>query len=432
MAIAVCVILTCAGCVKRASSRASWSRHLRPRNPNDIRRMTQVAVQPAEALNVLTVGDITPDNDPFPRHAPQKAISPRRAPSPFMCTGGIKNVLKPELVAVAGNAAFDTVTRVENSATLRVPTTSHEFARGKLGFVHGKSYSAPGVAHIIERHADASPNLLRALLVQSAIPPAGVEGLAPKDALRLCGFGVPDLDRTLYCRPQRATLYYEGEIQPDEVKLFEIPVPSAFAKAKGAKAISVKVAYDPPVSVVHRDRPAGVQLTWRVARGDVTDAAVQAAIAQEAEEDVDDDASSGETPGRAVFMTGKLPKRMQQRSTVQKNVFAWTRGDYGDPYRLAVTAPPPLRSHRRGRRSRSSVHAAHLVGVRAGVRGARPAAANATCTRGVAARASRVRASREGVRGRAARHRAHAATTARIRVVRDTPARLTGDAGAGP
>jgi hypothetical protein len=37
-------------------------------------------------------------------------------------------------------------------------------------------------------------------------------------------------------------------------------------------------------------------------------------------------------------MHGALPKRPQQRGTVQKNIFSWMRGAYGDPYRLAVTA----------------------------------------------------------------------------------------------
>jgi hypothetical protein len=189
----------------------------------------------------------------------------------------------------------------------------------------------------------------------------------------LCGFGVPDLDRALYCRPQRATLYYEGEIEPDEVKLFEIPVPSGFAKAKGAKTISITVAYDPPVSVVHRDRPAGVQLTWRLARGDVPEATVQAAIAQQVEAEADDDSSS-EAETRSVFMTGKLPKRLQQRSTVQKNVFKWARGDHGDPYRLAVTAKAVRPAHANERQAfaivvslecaDAAVHAYNLVRAR--------------------------------------------------------------------
>ena len=302
---------------------------------------------PAEALNVLTVGGITSDRDPFPAHSTLKAVSPKRAPSPFMRVGGIKNVVKPELVELAGNAAFDATTRnwIRNNPGLRVPTTSHDFARGRLlGFADGTSCAAPKVAHmaghIIARYADASTNLVRALLVQSAVAPDGVAGFDPKVVLRLCGFGVPNLDRALYCRANRATLYYEGEIEPNEVKLFEIPVPSGFAQAHGQKTLSVTVAYDPPVSVVHRDRPAGIQLTWDLARGDVPEAKVEQAIAAAAESDADPtpEGTAKKKKTKSVFMPGKLPKRPQQRGTVQKNVFTWSRGDYGDPYRLAVTA----------------------------------------------------------------------------------------------
>jgi hypothetical protein len=202
------------------------------------------------------------------------------------------------------------------------------------------------VAHlaalIVDRYPDATPNLSRALLVQSARFPEGVTEWSAKDKLRTCGFGVPDIDRALYCRPQRVTLYYEGEVEVDEVKLFEIPVPQEFATSKGRKTLSISMAYDPPVSVVHRDRPAGINLTWGLARGDVPEADVQAAIASQAERDLETNpAAEGEATSqkaKKVFMPGKLPKRSQQRGTVQKNLFEWTRKAYGDPYRLAITA----------------------------------------------------------------------------------------------
>lgn len=309
---------------------------------------------PAEALNVLTVGGITPDRDPYPQ--PREGVAPRRAPSPFSRAGGLKNVLKPELVELAGNVAFDKALNrwIENDPGIRVPTTSPEFARGKLlGFAHGTSMAAPKVAHaaarILERHPEATPNLLRALLVQSARPPEGVDGWDMKRALHVCGFGVPDLDRAMYCRPQRATLYYEGEIEVDEVKLFEIPVPQELSAAKGRKSLHLSVAYDPPVSVVHRDRPAGITLTWGLARGDVPEADVQAAIAAEAEKDVETTPApelDGEPKKtKAVFMKGKLPKRCQQRGTVTKNTFTWQRGKYPDPYRLAITAKATRPAH---------------------------------------------------------------------------------------
>ena len=299
---------------------------------------------PAEALNVLTVGGITPDSDPFARHSSRDVIAPKRAPSPFSCSGGIKNVIKPELVEVAGNLAFDNLVKtwVENDGGLRVLTTSPRFATDSLlGFVHGTSFSAPKVtnlaARLIERYADASPNLLRALLVQSARFPEGVTGWKPAAAMRLCGFGVPDLERALFCRPQRVTLFHEGEIVPDQVKLFDIPVPPEFAKGEGRKAMTITIAFDPPVSVVHRDRPAGVHLTWRLARGDVPVAKVEDAIAAEAEREAETTASTSKK-AKSPFRTGGLPSRIQQGGTVQKNVFSWKRGEYGDTYQLAVIA----------------------------------------------------------------------------------------------
>ena len=310
---------------------------------------------PAEALNVITVGGITPDRDPYPHS--RTSVAPKRAPSPFSRSGGLKNVVKPELVELAGNLAFDKALDrwVANDPGLRVPTTSDRFATdGKLlGFAHGTSFAAPRVAHtaarILDRYPEATTNLVRALLVQSARFPEGVADWEPKQVLRLCGFGVPDLDRAIFCRPQHVSLYYQGEIEVDEVKLFEIPVPSEFSAAKGTKSLSITLAYDPPVSVVHRDRPAGIHLTWELARGDVPEAVVQSAIAAEAEREIETTPSreggAKTTKVKRVFMTGTLPKRCQQRGTVQKNVFSWKRGEYDDPYRVAITARATRPAH---------------------------------------------------------------------------------------
>ncbi len=309
---------------------------------------------PAESLNAITVGGITPDRDPHPHASKRTLIASKRAPSPFTRAGGVKSVLKPELVEVAGNVAYDDATSllITNDPGLSVPTTSHKFAAGKLfAMVQGTSFAAPRVAHlaarIVNRYPDASPNLLRALLVQSARLPEGVAEWNAKDAMKLCGFGVPDLDRALLCRPQRVTLYYEGEIDIDEVKLFELPVPAEVARSKGRKTLSVSIAYDPPVSVVHRDRPAGVFLAWGLARGDVAESAVKAAIAAEAERDAEgtEPAETATKRAKSVFMTGALPKRPQQRGTVQKNIYRWQRGEYGETYRLAVIAKATRPAH---------------------------------------------------------------------------------------
>jgi hypothetical protein len=64
-----------------------------------------------------------------------------------------------------------------------------------------------------------------------------------------------------------------------------------------------------------------------------TEATEEEGVAQEPEKE-----SDAQKKDKSPFLPGELPKRLQLHSTVQKNVFAWKRGVYGDTYRLAVTA----------------------------------------------------------------------------------------------
>lgn len=310
--------------------------------PRYLKREAWRVRAPAEALTALTVGALTPDRDPS--QAQRTAVAPKRAPAPFSLAGGLKGVVKPELVESAGNMAYEGVPPrwASSDVNLGIPTTSHRFGEGQLlEFATGTSIAAPKVAHlaarIVARYPEATSNLLRALLVNSAVAPGGVADWTKQDVMALCGFGVPDADRALFCRPNRVTLYHEGTIVPDEVKVFEVPVPRELSKAKGRKTISVTVAFDPPVSLVRRDRPSGVSLTWGLASGDVPEGTLEAAIAAEAESE-EPEVSPSPPPRRSVFIAGDLPKRAQQHGAVQKNVFPWTRGEHGETYRLAITA----------------------------------------------------------------------------------------------
>jgi hypothetical protein len=187
---------------------------------------------------------------------------------------------------------------------------------------------------------NASANLVRALLVNSASFPEGAQNYTKERALRLCGFGVPDLDRALYCTDRRATLYFAGEIAIDAVLLFDIPVPTELSDSKGRKRITVTVAYDPPVSALEQVRPAGINLTWKVAKANIADSVIMAELVAAAEQELagtsDGEASPKKT--KKVFEAGMLPRRIQQRGTVQKNIFEWTHKVSGDTWRLALTA----------------------------------------------------------------------------------------------
>ncbi len=142
----------------------------------------------------------------------------------------------------------------------------------------------------------------------------------------------------MHCTDSRATLYFAGEIVMDAVHLFDIPVPDELTTAKGKKRITVTVAYDPPVSALEQVRPAGINLTWKVAKADVADSVIEAAIAAEAEAE-HELVDPGQKPKkRKVFEAGTISRRPQQRGTVQKNIFEWSRNVPGNAWRLALTA----------------------------------------------------------------------------------------------
>lgn len=336
-----------------AGNEPPWSQYPKPsqlpEHPAYLLADGREVRQPAEALNALTVGSISTANDPHPANPAIRGAVGKRTSSPFTRAGALRNVVKPDLVEEGGDIGIDTQLDrwVLSNPGLRIPTTGPEFATGKLlTYTEGTSIAAPKVAHraarILRAMPDASANLVRALLVNSAGFPEGAHAYPSEQAMKLCGFGVPDLDRALYCTDQRATLYFAGEIAIDAVLLFDIPVPSELTDSKGKKRITVTVAYDPPVSALEQIRPAGINLTWKVAKGNVAADVLMAELVAAAEQELAGTRDDGSVPRKKtrkkVFEAGALPRRIQQRGTVQKNIFEWTNKVPGDTWRLALTA----------------------------------------------------------------------------------------------
>ncbi|RMV42773.1 hypothetical protein ALP10_200245 [Pseudomonas syringae pv. helianthi] len=138
-----------------------------------------VIIDPAPALNVLTVGsiarhDATYDSQRYPE-IHQLAPAFENQPSPFTRHGpSVKGALKPELVAAGGNLACpmhqaNAQWRAEMRG-LGVLSMNHQF-QGNTLFkeISGTSFSAPYITHLAGRllneHPEASANLLRAMLV---------------------------------------------------------------------------------------------------------------------------------------------------------------------------------------------------------------------------------------------------------------------------
>jgi hypothetical protein len=191
---------------------------------------------PAQSLHALTVGSVghAVFDDGYWRSC---AIDIEGA-SAFSRTGYAPpwSVVKPEVVEFGG----DYVRRSDNTALLRSdPRTSiellsstlfHQPAHGCDGA--GTSFAAPKVANLAAQlqrlFPDASPNLYRALIVQSARWPEWALAEHDKDrVLALIGYGRPDRERATYNSETRVTLITpeEREIAGKQYHLYAVTIP---------------------------------------------------------------------------------------------------------------------------------------------------------------------------------------------------------------
>lgn len=222
-------------------------------------------IEPAPALNVLTVGslarhDRTFNSQRYPLDPAEIPISQPDQPSPFTRTGySVDGAIKPELMAHGGNWAINTrggANRLlDRGHGLGVISTNREFAGGNLFSVDcGTSMAAPQVAHlaasILKEHPDASANLLRALLCANAVIPEASQALidSDKNFKNICGYGQVDMTVLHRSLENAVTLIANGAIENKRHHFYDIPVPDDFiSKGKCLREISVALAYAPAV-----------------------------------------------------------------------------------------------------------------------------------------------------------------------------------------
>ncbi len=222
-------------------------------------------IEPASALNVLTVGSLARHNQTWNSQSHQLdpsevPIAQPDQPSPFTrCGFSVDGAIKPELVAHGGNWAINIRAGhllSDRSAGLGVISTNNDFARGTLFAVDtGTSMSAPQIAHlagcIIREHPDADANLVRALLCLNAVMPEPSQEMIDrnKQFRRVCGYGQVQ-EASLYRSLENSVTLVAGEVIEDKKHHFyEIPIPEEFAGGgkHRVREIAVALAYTPPV-----------------------------------------------------------------------------------------------------------------------------------------------------------------------------------------
>ncbi|GBE30635.1 serine protease AprX [bacterium BMS3Bbin04] len=228
-------------------------------------------VDPATALNVLTVGSLARWDRDFnsqrcPDDPAEVPIALHDQPSPFTRRGpSLAGAIKPELVAYGGNWAVNTRAGfhiVEQG--LGELSTNREIAAGRLfGEESGTSFAAPHIAYLCARLLTENPesgvNLVRALLVSHAVIPAPCTDLLPDaDKLRqVCGYGQVDDRALLRSIENDVTLIAEDTLRDKRHHFYEVPVPDDFTTSgRRERELSVALAYLPPVRSTRIDYKA--------------------------------------------------------------------------------------------------------------------------------------------------------------------------------
>jgi hypothetical protein len=206
---------------------------------------------PAQSLHALTVGSVSHQvfDDPD-----WKSFSDvLHHPSAFTRSGyGLWSTVKPEVVELGGDFLLSKghPPAVKNHESVGIEllnsTLNSQPAVGRDGA--GTSFSAPKVAHIAAHLANlypqASPQLYRALIVQSAEWPEWARGAAdPDQVLRLIGYGLPSVERATSNSPTRVTLVTADsqDIGGKQMHIYSVDIPEEIRNAASEARVKVEV-----------------------------------------------------------------------------------------------------------------------------------------------------------------------------------------------
>lgn len=358
---------------------SSW----RDEYPSYLMNEASVIIDPASALNVITVGSLAKHNAHIneQRHPEINALSPASEdqPSPFTRHGpSVGKALKPELVAPGGNRAspmrqedkqWDAVER-----GMGVLTLNHQFVGATLfKEISGTSFSAPHITHLAGRllneYPQSSANMLRALLVNHANLPEEctktfsenwrknykeTTGTKNRELPReVAGYGKIDEDALYRSSETIVVLMAEDSIENNAHQFYELPLPESYLRRNRAtRELRVTFAYSPPVRTTRMEYIA-TKMSFRLVKGQSLQE-VQRHFNYDTRKETEtrnDDAISNRTISTQTRDKGTVQSSIwhfKQRNPTEKWFVVITRQDrdWGfpslcldhEPYALVVTA----------------------------------------------------------------------------------------------
>lgn len=195
-------------------------------------QVTESVHDPAQSWNAMTVGAMTNLVDIVDSNlASYKPVAEAQTLSPFSTTSSTweenKWPIKPELVLEGGNLAIDNSGFATECDDLSILSTTYRpDAQGYFYPFNMTSAAAAQLARmagvIRAEYPDYWEETIRALLVHSANWPEPLKKQFMtadnkseyKNLLKICGYGVPSLDRALFSARNALTLIAQAELQP--------------------------------------------------------------------------------------------------------------------------------------------------------------------------------------------------------------------------
>ena len=215
-------------------------------------QITDSIHDPGQSWNALTVGSYTClDQINDPTMDGYEPIAPKECLSPFSTTSSVWDnmwPIKPEIVMEGGNLARDSQGFVTECDDLSILSTYYKPQEAQFHPFRMTSASTAKAAwfaaQIQTRYPEFWPETIRALMVHSAQWPESLKRQfidnekkeSFKHLIRICGYGVPDLQRALESASNSLTLIVQNTLQPyakkkdgslktKEMHFFDLPWP---------------------------------------------------------------------------------------------------------------------------------------------------------------------------------------------------------------
>ena len=245
------------------------------RDPDDWKNyptsnITSEVHDPAQSWNALSVGAFTGKTritDPDLQN--YQAIAEAGNLSPFSTTSGTwptrKWPIKPEVLFEGGNVARGPNNAVFDTDDLKLLSTYHIPQVAQFAAFDATSAASAQAgwmaAKLRAAYPEAWPETIRALIVHSAnwTPAQKATFLADESKAsyaalaRICGYGVPSLERAFYCAANTLTLISQATIQPfdkhgeesryisKDMHLYRLPWPVNVLRDLGEVAVTLRV-----------------------------------------------------------------------------------------------------------------------------------------------------------------------------------------------